>query len=51
MRNQVKAAAWVSESRYISFVAFKHWMQADFEQPDWKLPGTYIACMLLTPGR
>jgi hypothetical protein len=49
-RNQVKAAAWISKSNYISFVAFKQWMQVDAYQPDWQ-PTAYLHSLLVAnPG-
>jgi len=36
MRNQLKAAAWISKTYYIDFVAFKHWMEFDAGWPDWE---------------
>jgi hypothetical protein len=40
-RNQVKAAVWVSRSHYVTFVAFRHWLEVDAQRPDWEPRGYF----------
>jgi hypothetical protein len=50
LRNQVKAATWVSKSHYIRFVAFRHWMTFTAGRPDWEPPGYLHSIPVVDPG-
>jgi hypothetical protein len=48
-RNQVKGATWISKSHYISFVAFRHWVEADVERPNWEPHGYFHSNYVANP--